>query len=489
MAADSRRAAALQRVTTASESAATRDSGQLLREFTLANAFSLAFAFISPIVGLYSIFGLGFSAAGPGFWFAFPLVLAGQLLVALVFGMLVARFPYEGSIYQWSNHLIGPRFAWFAGWTYVWVLPISMGAVALAGSYFLAQLVGLDPHSHTVTLTLSAALLAFATWGNTHGRVILNAIVGLCIAAEVIASVGAGTVLLVFHRAHPLSFLLSNHHLFSIAPSVAGLFESPLATSVAIAGWALLGFESAGSVAEEVRNPERAIPKAMLWSLACVATVISFSALSMILAIPDAEQALSGADADPVASTLKYYFGTIGLKAMLGLFMVGFIACILGTQASVSRVIWAFARNDALPGSRWLKKLSIRDRLPVNAIFLTSLMAAGMLLFSLTNIYATLVSFTTAGFYVAFSFPLLAAAWVRFNGQWRNGSFHLGPLTGPTIYAAAAWIVFETVNIAWPRLPHAPWYEDWAVPIMLMLIGSLGIVVHLVIPSKSPQGG
>src|ERR1700761_3259287 len=121
-------------------------SGRLLREFTLANAFSLAFAFISPIVGLYSIFALGFAAAGPGFWFSFPIVLAGQTLVALVFGMLAARFPYEGSIYQWSGHLVGPGYAWYAGWTYLWVLPISMGAVALAGSYFLAQLLGLDPH-------------------------------------------------------------------------------------------------------------------------------------------------------------------------------------------------------------------------------------------------------------------------------------------------------------------------------------------------------
>jgi amino acid transporter len=471
-----------------SDPAVGLDSGQLLREFTLANAFSLAFAFISPIVGLYSIFGLGFSAAGPGFWFAFPIVLAGQLLVALVFGMLVARFPYEGSVYQWSNHLIGPRFGWYAGWTYIWVLPISMGAVALAGSYFLAQLIGLDPRSHTVILSLSAALLAFATWGNTHGRFILNAIVGLCIGAEVIASVGAGVVLLGFHRVHSFSYLLSNHHLFSNIHSLAGMFESPLATSVAIAGWALLGFESAGSVAEEVRDPARALPKAMVLSLACVALVISFSALSMILAIPDADRALAGADADPVASTLKYYFGEVGLRAMLSLFMIGFLACILGTQASVSRVIWAFARNDALPGSSWLKKLSPRDRLPVNACLLTSLIAAGMLLFSLTNIYGTLVSFTTAGFYIAFAFPLLAAAWVRLKGQWRDGPFHLGPFTGATIYAAAAWIVFETVNIGWPRLPNSPWYEDWAVPIMAALIGTLGVLVRRLLPAGTQPG-
>jgi amino acid transporter len=359
--------------------------------------------------------------------------------------------------------------------------------VALAGSYFLAQLLGLDPHSHKVVLALSAGLLAFATWGNTHGRYILNAIVGLCIAAEVIASLGVGTVLLVFHRIHPLSILLSNSHMLGNTHSIGALFDSPISRAVAIAGWALLGFESAGSVAEEVRSPEKAIPKAMIYSLLCVAGVISFSALSIILSLPDVASAAGGVDADPVQTTLQHYFGNVGFKVMLGLFMIGFVACILGTQASVSRVIWAFARDEALPGSRWLQALSPRDSLPVNAILLTAAMAAGMLLFSLSDVYGTLVSFTTAGFYVAFSFPLLAAAWARLTGRWQNGPFHLGALTGFAIYAAAGWIVFETVNIAWPRMPAAPWYENRAVPVMAALIGGLGLVVRMLTPARRSQ--
>ncbi len=426
----------------------------LRREFSLATAFALAFGFISPIVGLYSILGLGLATAGPSFWFAFPLVLTGQILVALVFGMLSSRYPYEGSIYQWSGKLIGPRYAWFAGWAYVWALPISMGAVALAGSHFLAQLLGLDPNSPAVTISLSAGLLVFATWGNTHGRFILNAIVALCIGAEIIASVGVGIFLLLFHRHHSFAFLLSGPTHRAVAQS--DLFHQPIAMAVAIAGWALLGFESAGSVAEEVKNPQWAIPRAMIWSLVSVAAVVSFSALSLILAIPDEILATLTEDSDPVALTLTHYFGVLGFKAMLALFMVGFVACLLGTQASVSRVIWAFARNNALPCSGWLKKLSDDDKLPINAIILTSVMASGILLFSLTNIYSTLVAFTTAGFYIAFAFPLIAALIVWLRGTWQNGPFHLGVMTGPVIYAAAAWIVFETINIGWPRSPSAP---------------------------------
>lgn len=460
----------------------SRASEQLLREFTLATAFSLAFAFISPIVALYSIFALGISAAGPGFWFGFPIVLCGNLLVALVFGMLVSRFPYEGSVYQWSKNLIGPRFAWYAGWMYAWALPISMGAVALAGSHFLAELLGLDPNARLPTVVLSTLLLAFATWGNTHGRFVLNAIVGLCIAAEVIVSVGVGAILLLFHRHNSISVLFSGAHLTSSVASLDQLFKQPLAMAVAIAGWALLGFESAGSIAEEVRNPERAIPKAMVFSLVCVAAVVSFSALSLILAMPDIGAGVRSADDDPVAATLRLYFGAAAFKSMLVLFIIGFVACLLSTQAAVSRVIWAFARNRALPYSAILVKLSATDRLPVNAIWLTSMIAFAVLIFSLTNIYPTVVAFTTAGFYIAFAFPLLAAAWTRLRGRWRDGPFHLGFLTGTVIYAASIWIIFEIANIAWPRSPQLPWYENWAVCVMALLLAALGAFVRRLSP-------
>jgi amino acid transporter len=255
-----------------------------------------------------------------------------------------------------------------------------------------------------------------------------------------------------------------------------------LALAVAIAGWALLGFESAGSIAEEVRQPERAIPRAMVFSLVCVAAVVSFSALSLILAVPNVGTRSYGADDDPVAATLTLYFGSAAFKSMLVLFVIGFVACLLSTQAAVSRVIWAFARNRALPCSAILVKLSAKDRLPVNAIFLTSIVAFAVLMFSLTSIYPTVVAFTTAGFYIAFAFPVLATAWTHMRGRWRDGPFHIGHLTAPVIYAASLWLIFEIVNIAWPRSPELPWYENWAVPVMGLLIAALGALVRRASP-------
>ncbi|MET0809743.1 MAG: amino acid permease, partial [Thermoleophilaceae bacterium] len=87
----------------------------LKREFSVWSIFALAFAFISPIVALYGIFTFSYTSAGPAAWFGFLIVLAGQLLVALVFAELASRWPFEGSLYQWSRRLIHETYGWFTG--------------------------------------------------------------------------------------------------------------------------------------------------------------------------------------------------------------------------------------------------------------------------------------------------------------------------------------------------------------------------------------
>jgi len=71
---------------------------RLQRGFSFRSALSLAFADVSPIAAVYAIFTLGLFAAGPKFFWAFPIVLIGQLMVAAVFGELASRWPYAGSV-------------------------------------------------------------------------------------------------------------------------------------------------------------------------------------------------------------------------------------------------------------------------------------------------------------------------------------------------------------------------------------------------------
>jgi len=113
---------------------------RLSKGFTFRSAFALAFADISPIVALYAIFTLGLFSAGPAFFWAFPIVLIGQLLVAAVFGELASRWPYAGSVYQWARHVQGTRWGWFAAWAYMWGLTIALSALSYGAAGFLLEI-------------------------------------------------------------------------------------------------------------------------------------------------------------------------------------------------------------------------------------------------------------------------------------------------------------------------------------------------------------
>ncbi|WP_395105195.1 APC family permease [Actinomadura sp. SCN-SB] len=448
----------------------TIDESQVLRKgFNLRSATALAFADVSPIVALYAIFTLGLLAAGPGFWWAFPIVLTGQLLVACVFGELASRWPYEGSVYQWARHVHGPGAGWFSAWAYMWGLTIALSALSYGAAGFLLQALGMDEPGTIATTAAALGILAFGSFANIVGRGTLKVLVIASLICEVLASVVLGTVLLAFYRENPVSVLFDG---IGGAP----LLGAPLLAATAYVGWSFVGFEAAGSIAEEVERPERDVPKALIFALAAVGAIVMYSAAGLILAIPDLKAA---ADGDPVADTLVHHFGSGIGRPLLVVFVIGFVASFLAVQAAVSRVIWASARDKALPGSGVLGRLAFAERLPVNAILLTAVGATVFVLLSGSALYSILVNFTTIGFYVAFGLPVWGSALQHLRGTWRPGTFSLGRFSAPVTYVATVWLAAQTVNIIWPRDTTEPWYIDWSMVITFSVVAVAGSVLYL----------
>ena len=109
--------------------------------------FALGFTYLSPLVGIYSLFAFGLATGGPPSVFWIFIVGAGQLLVALIFGEVVSQYPIAGGIYPWTRRLWGKRYAWMAAWVYIWALIVTIVAVAEFGSGFLASLFGIEVHA------------------------------------------------------------------------------------------------------------------------------------------------------------------------------------------------------------------------------------------------------------------------------------------------------------------------------------------------------
>src|SRR5882762_2979023 len=154
---------------------------RLNRSFSFRSAFSLAFADVSPIVALYAIFGLGLFAAGPAFFWAFPVVLVGQLLVAAVFGELSSRWPYAGSVYQWATHLRGSRWGWAAAWSYIWGLTVALATLAYGAGGFLLSVFGVDQPGRAQSVGVAMGILVLGTAINMIGRRMLKVMVAASI--------------------------------------------------------------------------------------------------------------------------------------------------------------------------------------------------------------------------------------------------------------------------------------------------------------------
>jgi amino acid transporter len=453
---------------------ASHEPTALRREFTYRSAFALAFAFISPIIGLYTIFALALGTAGPAFWLGFAVVLAGQLLVALVLAELSSVWPLAGGLYKWTQKLAGARVGWAAGWAYTWTLIVLVTAQCYAAAPFMTGLLGIDEPGKGTLLLLAAVMLAVSTGVNVLGPKALKLFVALSLSAELIGSIVIGTILLFFYREQPFSAIFDGP-----AGGGSGASFAALLAAVALIGWSFIGFESAGDIAEEVAEPRRDVPKAIVFSLVVVALIVMYAALGLVLAIPDLGAAVSGDVADPIIGTITAHLGDGLARPLYAMVTIAFVAGIVAVQAAVSRVVFSLARDGQLPGAPMLRRLSGRDNLPRNAIAVTSGIAGMLLLLALSDdAYATLISMATVGFYIAFAFPVFTALRARLTGSWTTGRWNLGRFGLAVNAIAAVWLAFEIVNIAWPRLPDAPWYVNWGAVLMVVIVALLGVVVR-----------
>src|SRR4051794_41289804 len=77
----------------------------LHRRLHFFSSFAAAFSYISPATGIFTLFILGVGTLGGAFIWTFPVVAAGQFVVALCFAEVSSPFPIAGSVFQWTKYL------------------------------------------------------------------------------------------------------------------------------------------------------------------------------------------------------------------------------------------------------------------------------------------------------------------------------------------------------------------------------------------------
>ena len=462
------------------ETTADRDAAQLEalgydskfdRSMSLWANFSLGFTYLSPVVGVYTLFAFAIAAGGPAMFWNYLFVAVGQLFVAIVFGEIVSQFPIAGGLYPWARRLVGKRWAWMAGWVYLWALFMTIAGVAVGGAPFLAQLLGINA-GQAGEVAIAVGLIVVTTALNVSGTKLLARVAMFGFICELVGAIAVGAYILTVARRQSFAVLfqgfgLGNGHYFYafVASSVAAM-------------WCYYGFEACGDLAEETPDAGRAIPKAMRMTIYMGAFAAMLVCLALVLGIPDLNAVLSGKDADPVVTVLRTAMGEIGLRAVIAVVMVSFVSCLISLEAATSRLLFSYGRDQMIFGNAQLSTLSQRTRVPVNALLVAGIVPAFIAIvgYFLEKMVQTIVVSASGGIYIAFQMIVLAALIARAKGWKPNGSFRLGAWGWPVNLAAFAYGVSAIINMMWPRSPQDPWYRNYGMIVVWVIVFAIGIL-------------
>jgi amino acid transporter len=458
---------------------ADRDSAQLEalgydskfdRSMSMWANFSLGFTYLSPVVGVYTLFAIALAAGGPPMFWTYVIVGIGQLFVAMVFGEIVSQFPIAGGLYPWARRLVGKRWAWIAGWVYLWALCSTIAGVAVGGAPYVAQLFGFKV-GQAGEVAIAVAMIVGTTALNVSGTKLLARVAMFGFICELLGAIVVGGYLLIVARHQSFgvlfqSFGLGNGHYFPafVASSVAAM-------------WCYYGFEACGDVAEETPDASRAIPKAMRMTIYIGGFAAMLVCLALVLAVPDLNAVFSGKDTDPVVTVLNTAMGPIGLRAVIAVVMVSFFSCLISLEAATSRLLFSYGRDRMIFGSDQLSALSPRTRVPVNALLFAGVVPAFIAIAGLflKKMVETIVVSSATGIYIAFQMIVLAALIARAKGWKPRGAFRLGIWAWPINLAGFTYGVLAIINMGWPRSPQDPWYNNYGIIVVWVAVVAIGL--------------
>ena len=138
---------------------------ELKRSLGMFSSFAVAFSYISPSTGIFTLFALGLTTLGGAFIWTWPVVAAGQFIIALNFAEVTSHYPVAGSVFQWTKYLANRSYSWFTGWIYMFAGILTVTAVvATLPLALIPALEGLGWHSLQLTLhtELVVALITLA---------------------------------------------------------------------------------------------------------------------------------------------------------------------------------------------------------------------------------------------------------------------------------------------------------------------------------------
>ncbi len=460
------------------------------------SAFAAGFSYISILTGVTALYGFGYLNAGPGVWWTWPVVVFGQILVALCFMEMAGQYPIAGSVYQWSKQISSGFTSWMTGWIYIVGAIVTIAAVAVDWQIVLPQVsthlqffgtsadagTYLTKHGAQNALLLGGILVCITTAINMLGVKLMSRINNAGVMCEL---VGASilVILLLFNAHHGPQIIFHSYGYGAGHPW--GYFGALLVGGL-LSAYVMYGFDTAGTLAEETNNPRKHAPPAIIRAIAAAAIIGGLVILFASMAnkhILDKNVGLLG-----LPYVMKQAFGnTVGNLFLIDCAIAIFVCC-LAVQTATIRMLFSMARDDRLPAGSAIARVSGHRKVPIVPALVTGGLTLLLLVINLGNQSAFLVltSLAIIMFYLAYLGVTVPMLLKRLRGEWPKPDhgpyFSLGRWGLPVNIAAVLYGALVALNIAWPRdaiynalgTPH--WYWQWSPFLFVggvVIIGSI----------------
>jgi urea carboxylase system permease len=467
---------------------------ELKRSMGSFSSFAAGFSYISILTGLFQMFHLGYGVAGPGFFWTWPFVLTGQLLVALCFAELASKFPLSGGVYQWAKFTGNPFFGWMTGWIYLACLVVTIGAVAMALQVSLPQIsssfqiIGNSSEPKSVAMNailLGSVLIVISTIVNAKGIKLLALINNIGVFTELIGIIILIVLLFLNRVRSPVEAVVnitSAGSAFKSFPDVTVL----MAATALTASYVLYGFDTAGTLAEETYDPRKKAPRAILQALLAAGVGGLLVLLFALMAAPDLNIADLGNIRGGLPMLVKSVLGETTGNIFLCNVIFAIIVCTLAVHSGAIRLMFAMGRDGRLPFSKSLSEVSSKTQTPVLATLVCGLGAIIILAMNVQfpKVFELVTSIAILWANLAYWIVVAVQLKKRFKSAHhdvdKDARFSLGKWGLPVNILALIWSTFMVINVSWPRAATygSEWYNQYAAWIYTAGLICMGVFIY-----------
>ena len=485
---------------------------ELFRSMGGFSNFAISFSIISILTGAVILYDYGLAWAGTAaVIIGWPLVTVFVLAIAASMAELASAYPTAGGLYYWASKMKNKNWGWWTAWLnligqFAIVAGIDYAAAGFLNATIVDRITGgsfntteIIPGVLNGQLVTMGVILAIQLGLNIAGINLVALLNQVSVWWHI--AIVAIVVVLVFATGKPdqsgltlgaiqpqdqagswnnsLGFLNLQYGPATSYPLILAFFFSLL-----LANWTYTGYDASAHVAEETVGARMASAWGVFLSVAVSAVVGYVFLVALTTHLPSLTTLFPPTLATPIQDgASQYYFGS-GVAVIdilnynlgqIGDILAAGIAiamwfCGLSSLAAAGRMLFAFSRDDGIPGSAWLKRVNHRYRTPANALTAVAVVAW------LFTIAAFVVGTGTAIIIVtAISTIFLYAAYgiVIFLGATTNDwiehrVWSLRRWSKPVAYIAIAWVLVLMVLFSFPTSGNISW--PFMVGIVVLLL-------------------